>query len=313
MESTPMKYIRLGKAGIKVSRLGYGNWINDNSGDQVKSDELVKLAFEAGINFFDTAENYGADGIAERTLGKSLIALGADRGDLIVSTKLFFGDRYTNRNKIRHNVIGSTRKHLVEGINQSLKNLQLDYVDIMYLHRYDQDVEIEETIMSIKHLIDSGKILYWGTSEWPAIRIMQAMYVCDKLGCPRPISEQCEYSMLQRENLEKNYLPLINEFGLGSTVWSPLCSGILSGKYNDGTIPDGSRFQTNTHLQKMFFDRYLGPEVFPKTVAKLKKLGEMAESLNCTMAQLALAWCISWNGCSLAIMGVTSAEQLKSN
>lgn len=182
------------------------------------------------------------------------------------------------------------------------------------MHRFDQEVEMEETILAVKYLFDTGKIFYWGTSEWPNIRIMQAMYLCDKLGCPRPVAEQCEYNMLQRDQLEKNYLPLIEEFGLGSTVYSPLCCGILTGKYNEGEIPEGSRFKTSPALKNSwFFDRYLGEKAFPETQARLKKLQSIADRLECTMAQLALAWNISWDGCSCAIMGVSSVEQLISN
>lgn len=238
-----MEYVTLGRSGIKVSRLSYGNWVNseEDSEAQKTANELVKLAWDNGINFFDTAEAYSA-GKGERQLGIALKALNVPRSDYVVTTKIFWGNHPDNTNA--HNNVGTNRKRLIEGINRSLENLQLEYVDIVFCHRYDHETPTIEVVQTMKSIINSGKALYWGTSTWPAVRVMEAMLLCDIVGCPRPIAEQCQYSMLVRDTVEKEYATLFDDYGLGTTIWSPLASGILTGKYNEG-IPKGSRFDTN--------------------------------------------------------------------
>jgi len=259
-----MEYNRLGKSGLKVSKIGYGNFAAADKKDDALDAQLVKMAFEAGINFFDTAQGYGA-GFGEISLGKALKALGVPREDYVVSTKIFWGAAPQFKNI--QNVMGYNRKALIEGVNSSLKRLQMDYVDILHLHRFDCTTPTEELCQGIKTLISQGKILYWGTSEWPALRIMEAMHICDKIGCPRPIAEQCEYNLLARGKIENEYIPLFDEYGLGTNVWSPLAMGVLTGKYNDIT-PQDSRLgpsMTSPGL-KVYFDAYLGGENRAKTV-----------------------------------------------
>lgn len=238
-----MEYVTLGRSGLKVSRLSYGNWLNsdEDSKAQETADTLLKLAFDNGINFFDTAELYGS-GKGERQLGISLKNLNVPRSDYVVSSKIFWGKFSENTNG--HNNFGTSRKRLIEGLERSLKNLQLDYVDVLFCHRYDHETPTIEVVQTMKSIISSGKALYWGTSTWPAVRVMEAMLLCDIVGCPRPIAEQCQYSMLIREHVEKDYIALFDDYGLGTTIWSPLACGVLTGKYNDG-IPEDSRFGKN--------------------------------------------------------------------
>lgn len=242
-EGINMQYVNLGRSGIKVSRFSYGNWVNseEDSEAQKTANELVKLAYESGINYFDTAEAYSF-GKGERQLGIALKELNVPRSDYVVSTKIFWG-KFTN-NTNGHNNVGTSRKRLVEGLNRSLENLQLEYVDVVFCHRYDHETPTIEVVQTMKSIIESGKALYWGTSTWPAVRVMEAMLLCDIVGCPRPIAEQCQYSMMVRNTIEKDYTALFDDYGLGTTIWSPLASGILTGKYNNG-IPEDSRFGRN--------------------------------------------------------------------
>ena len=275
-KETTMEYVNLGKSGIKVSRLSYGNWTNgeDNEEAQNKANTLVKLAFDSGINFFDTAEAYNR-GQAERQLGIALKALGVPRSDYVVSTKIY-GEKHPD-NKV--NSVGCSRKRLYEGLVRSLKHLQLDYVDVVFCHRYDEGTPTIETVQAIKDLITTGKALYWATSTWPPVKIMEAIHLCDAIGCPRPIAEQCQYNMLVRDEVESNYTDCFDDYGMGTTIWSPLCTGILTGKYNAG-IPKGSRFDKNPQYKVMFYDNYFGTEELKKqTVAKLNALGRSPRDL----------------------------------
>jgi aryl-alcohol dehydrogenase-like predicted oxidoreductase len=241
-----MEYVSLGTSGLKVSRLGFGNAITSD-GDESEFNSMVKAAWEAGINFFDTAELYD-NGLGEIQMGNALKALGVARQELVITTKLFIGCTVPGGKagnvelKINENQIGTSRKHLLEGMTRSLKNMQLDYVDIIYCHRYDIYTSTEEVCHAMKFILNRGQALYWGTSEWPAQRLVEAMHICDRIGCPRPIVEQPQYNIAYRQKMEIDYNILFDEYGMGTTIWSPLCSGILCGKYNDGSIPDSTRF-----------------------------------------------------------------------
>ena len=189
----------------------------------------------------------------------------------------------------------------------------MDYVDVLFCHRYDEETPTIETVKAIKEIITSGKALYWATSTWPAVKLMEAIHLCDAIGCPRPIAEQCQYNMLVRDEIENNYTDFFDDYGLGTTIWSPLCTGILTGKYNDG-IPEGSRFAKNPRVKSLFYDLYFGTdELKAKTVAKLNAIGEIAKKVGCTQAQLALAWTLKSDDVTTAILGASKVSQLEEN
>ena len=311
-EENKMEYVNLGRSGIKVSRLSFGNMTNakDDEEAQKTANALVKLAWDNGINFFDTAEAYG-DGKAERQLGIALRALNVPRSDYVVSTKIFSGKFPENTTRV--NNVGCSRKRLIEGLNRSLKNLEFDYVDVVFCHRYDEGTPTIETVQAIKAIITSGKALYWATSTWPPVKLMEAIHLCDAIGCPRPIAEQCQYNMLVRYEIESNYTDFFDDYGLGTTIWSPLCSGILTGKYNEG-IPEDSRFAKNPQYKSFFFNTYMGTEEKKaETVAKLHGIGEIAKKLGCSQVQLAVAWTLKTKDVTTAILGASKASQLEEN
>lgn len=253
----------------------------------------MKLAFESGVNFFDNAEAYGG-GEAERLMGAALKDF--KRLDVVVSTKVFWGGKGPNDKGLSH-------KHVVEGTYAALARLGLDYVDLLFCHRPDPDTPIEETVRAMDFLVRSGRAFYWGTSEWPADAIEAAHRVARELGCVPPTMEQPEYNLFRRERVEREYLPLYGRHGLGLTTWSPLASGILSGKYGNG-IPKGSRLERVQWLQE-----YLTPE----KVTATRKLAELANGLGCTTAQLAIAWCLANPHVSTVILGASNAAQLAEN
>jgi voltage-dependent potassium channel beta subunit len=305
-----MRYVTLGKSGLKVSKFGFGNWVNSSSAEEAQKtcNAMVKVAFENGINFFDTAESYG-QGDGEVQLGNALRALGVSRSEYVLTTKIFIGPRRGGKNF--KNEFGLSRKHLIEGTLRSLKNLDHEYVDLLLAHRYDETTPTLEVCHAMKTIIETGKAMYWGTSEWPACRIMEAIFLCDQIGAPRPISEQCEYNMLTRDKMEKEYGPLFDDYGYGATTWSPLASGILTGKYNNG-IPEGSRFDQNPSLSRIF-NKYFGPDRKEATVKKLNQLEEIAKELGCTLSQLGVAWVGAYKNVSVALLGASSEAQLKQN
>jgi len=303
-----MEYVTLGKTGLKVSRLSYGNWVNCAEGAQELANKLVKLAFDSGINFFDTAEGYGG-GEGEVQMGKALKALGIPRTDYVLTTKIFFGKQSTNTNA--KNVVGTSRKHLIEGLDRSLKYLEHDHVDVVFCHRYDHTTPMTEVCQTMKTIINSGKAYYWATSEWPAVRIMEAIHICDKIGGPRPIADQCQYNMFERKKLEADYAALFDDYGYGTTIWSPLASGILTGKYNKG-IPEGSRFDTNKEYMSIF-QKYFSEDKKAETIRKLNDLEAVAKEIGCSLTQLALAWTIVNKDVSTCILGATSEAQLTQN
>jgi voltage-dependent potassium channel beta subunit len=297
-----MEYRFLGKSGIKLSALSFGTWVT--FGDQIGEETAaacLKAAYEAGVNFFDCAEGY-AHGKAEIMLGRIIRRYGWKRADLVVSTKIFWGGPGPNES-------GLSRKHIVEGADASLKRLQMDYVDLIFCHRPDKDTPIEETIRAMSHLIDIGKAFYWGTSEWSAEEIRDAFHIARRERLVPPTMEQPQYNMFHRDRVEGEYRRLYQEFGLGTTVWSPLASGFLTGKYAHG-IPEGSRLSLRGYqwLRK----RYEGPEAREK-LDKIRKLGRISTGLKITLPQLALAWCLKNPWVSTVITGASRAEQVAEN
>jgi voltage-dependent potassium channel beta subunit len=263
-----------------------------------KALECMSKAYEMGVNFFDNAEAY-AHGNAEVVMGNVIKKLGWKRTDIVVSSKVFWGGDGPNDE-------GLSRKHVYEACRRSLKRLQLDYLDLYFCHRPDPNTPIEETVRAMDDLVHQGLILYWGTSEWSAADIMRAYAIARELGITPPQMEQPQYHMLHRERVEKEYLPLYREIGLGTTTWSPLASGLLSGKYNKG-IPAGTRAALPG------YEWLRQGVVIPENVAKVKALEPIAKELGCTMAQLALAWARKNENVSTVITGATRPEQVVEN
>lgn len=294
-----MRYNRLGSAGVRLSELSLGAWVT--YGGQVGEDaaqRCMSKAFDLGVNFFDNAEAY-AHGNAETVMGNVIKKIGWTRSDIVVSSKVFWGGEGSNDR-------GLSRKHVYEACRRSLKRLQLDYLDLFFCHRPDPETPIEETVRAMDDLVHQGLILYWGTSEWTAAQIMHAHGIARELGMTPPQMEQPQYNMLHRERVEKEYLPLYREIGLGTTTWSPLASGLLTGKYNKG-IPPGSRGALESYA-------WLKDEVLtPDNIAKVKALEPIARELGCSMAQLALAWARRNQNVSTLITGATRPEQVEEN
>eukprot|EP00827_Trimyema_finlayi_P002477 TRINITY_DN222_c0_g1_i16.p1 TRINITY_DN222_c0_g1~~TRINITY_DN222_c0_g1_i16.p1 ORF type:complete len:318 (-),score=103.70 TRINITY_DN222_c0_g1_i16:134-1087(-) len=272
--------------------------------------ECVKKAWDLGINYFDTAEIYGIPECSgDAIMGKALKALNVDRQDLVVSTKIWRNISQDDYLKNKVNRQGLSRKHIIEGLENSLKRLQLDYVDVVFAHRCDEEAPMEEICRAFSYLIEKGLAFYWGTSEWPVQKIMEAYAICDKLNLIKPICEQPQYNMLVRENFEENYGLLFDKYKMGSTIWSPLAGGLLTGKYNNG-IPEGSRLTDelgSSFYKEIFFNQQ------EKQQKKLQELGKIAEELKISQATLALAWCLKNNDVSTAIIGATKPSQIEDN
>lgn len=310
VENDRMLYRHLGTAGVKVSALSYGNWLTGHTTEMEENVyQCVDACVRAGVNFLDTAELYGPK-TGETMLGNILRRGEWPRDQLVISTKFI-------RSSFSSNPLhfGLSRKRLLQAAKNSLKRLGLDYVDIMFLHRPDPETPIEETVRAITHLIEKGKADYWGTSEFTASELMMVYQACDRLGLPYPVTEQPQYSMLWRERVEVELGPLYDQFGLGTTVWSPLAGGLLSGKYNTAAPPEGSRYVDpsfppflRTKYISMFSDANR-----EKTCQMLSGLGTVATELGCTQSQLCLAWTIANKDVSTAIFGSTKAEQAKEN
>lgn len=297
-----MEYRYLGKSGLKVSALSFGSWVTFH--DQIGEDvayKCMKEAYDAGVNFFDNAEVY-ANGESEVLMGKVLKKTGWKRSDLVLSTKIFWGGEGPNDK-------GLSRKHIIEGTEAALKRMQVDYVDLIFCHRPDLHTPIEETVRAMNHIINQGKAFYWGTSEWTAQQIMEAYGIARREHLIPPLMEQPEYNMFRREKIEKEYLPLYNEVGLGTTIWSPLASGLLTGKYVDG-IPEGSRL--NLKGYEWLRDWILN-EDGKKRNAKVKDLIPIAKEIGVTMPELAIAWCLKNPNVSTVITGASNADQVKQN
>jgi voltage-dependent potassium channel beta subunit len=298
-----MLYRNLGRSGLKVSVLSFGSWVTfDEQLGAEAVERSMAAAFDGGCNFFDNAESY-ADGQAETLMGEALRRLGWGRSTYVVSTKLFWGGPSVNER-------GLSRKHVVEGTIASLRRLGLDHVDLLLCHRPDVQTPIEETVRAMNHVLDRGMALYWGTSEWSADQIREAWRVADRLGLIGPAMEQPQYHLFHRERVEVEYAPLYRDLGLGTTVWSPLASGLLTGKYNDG-VPEGSRLALPQYewLRKVIVE----DPGFPAKVDKVRRLTSLAADLGGTMAQLALAWCAANPHVSSVITGASRPEQLTEN
>jgi voltage-dependent potassium channel beta subunit len=297
-----MEYRFLGKSGLKISALSLGSWVT--FGDQIGEDAAaacMKVAWEAGVNFFDTAEGY-ARGKAESMMGAILKKFGWKRSDLVVSTKIFWGGNGPNDS-------GLSRKHIFEGLTASLGRLQLDYVDLVFCHRPDKDTPIEETVRAMSFLIDHGRALYWGTSEWSAEDIRTAYDIARREHLIPPTMEQSQYNMFHRERIEREYRRLYDEIGLGTTVWSPLASGFLSGKYLKG-VPAGSRLSLKNY--QWLKSRFQGPDAEEK-LGKVRRLARVASELGVTLPQLALAWCLKNPHVSTVLTGASKADQVVEN
>jgi len=298
-----MEYRRLGKSGLQVSALSFGSWVSFSKQINDKTaEELMSIAYDHGVNFFDNAEIY-ALGESEKMMGRVLRKKKWDRSSFIVSSKAFWGWRGKDN---KPNQTGCNRKHLIEACNEALIRLQVDYLDLYFCHRPDKNTPIEETVWAMNHLIQQGKILYWGTSEWSGVEIMEAHRVAEKYKLIGPTMEQPQYNMFERNKMDKEYLDIFRTVGMGTTIWSPLASGLLSGKYNDG-IPKKSRFA----LQG--FDWLKDRWMLEDNIKKAKKLSDLANKLNITTAAMSIAWCIKNPNVSTAILGATKKQQLLEN
>ena len=300
-----MHYRNLGKTGLKVSALSFGAWVTFGKqiGDPVAS-KLLTAAYDAGINFFDNAESY-ADGKAEIVMGAILKKSGWRRSSYLVSSKVFFGSVGD-----RPNEDGLSRKHIVEAAHDALRRLQVDYLDLYYCHRPDPSVPIEETCRAMHDLIVQGKVLYWGTSEWGAPELRKAHAICTRLGLHRPVVEQPQYNLFCRKRVEKEYAALYRAPGLGTTTWSPLASGLLTGKYNAG-VPKGARLDT-AGLEWLKDAVLKGPKIDRK-LAAVSDLAALAKSLDTSLPRLAIAWCLKNPNVSTVILGASRVEQLTEN
>lgn len=296
-----MEYRRLGRAGIKVSVLSFGSWVTfSNQVDIDAAVEMMTAAYDAGVNFFDNAEIY-AGGKSEQVMGAALKKLGWRRSSYLVSTKFFWGlnDKVNERNTLN-------RKRLLEAMDASLKRFELDYVDLVFCHRPDPETPIEETAHTMHDIVASGRAVYWGVSEWSADEIRAAWAVCDKYGWHKPTMEQPQYNLFWRKRVEDEYKRLYEDIGLGTTTWSPLASGLLTGKYNNG-IPADSRGALPGYewLKKALTDE--------TRIAKVRKLQEVADGLGCSLAQLAIAWCAKNPNVSTVITGASKTAQVHEN
>lgn len=297
-----MEYRRLGKSGLQVSTLSFGTWLTFGKQiDDKTADTLLTTAYDNGINFFDNAEAY-AKGQSEIVMGKILKTKSWARSSYVVSSKVFFGFEDGKPNQS-----GLSRKHIIEGCNAALKRLQVDYIDLYFCHRPDKNTPIEETVLAMNTLLQQGKILYWGTSEWANDEIMQAFTVARKYHLIGPTMEQPQYNMFERTKMEKDYLLLFRDHGLGTTIWSPLGSGLLSGKYNHAKPKD-----TRLELEGLEWlkERTLGDT---SRIEKTIQLSKLADELGTTINKLAIAWTVKNPNVSTCILGASKLEQLTDN
>jgi voltage-dependent potassium channel beta subunit len=300
-----MHYRNLGPTGLKISALSFGAWVTFGKqiGDPV-AKSLLYTAYDAGVNFFDNAEAY-AEGQAEVVMGSILKKSGWKRSSFLVSSKVWFGFEDDKPNQT-----GLSRKHVIEACHAALGRLQVDYLDLYYCHRPDPETPIEETARAMHDLIVQGKVLYWGTSEWSSGQIKDAFAVCSRLGLHAPVVEQPQYNLFHRARVEMEYAPLYKTPGLGTTVWSPLASGLLTGKYNEG-VPKDSRL--NLPGMEWLRDLILKQPGIEKKLAVVPKLAAIAKELDTSLPCLALAWCLKNKHVSSVILGATKVDQLKEN
>ncbi|XP_047240943.1 voltage-gated potassium channel subunit beta-3-like isoform X4 [Girardinichthys multiradiatus] len=297
-----MKYRNLGKSGLRVSCLGLGTWVT--FGSQI-SDEMAEsvltVAYDSGVNLFDTAEVY-ASGRAEETLGNILKKKGWRRSSYVVTTKIYWGGPAETER-------GLSRKHIIEGLRGSLSRLQLDYVDIVFANRSDVNAPMEEIVRAMTFVIDQGLAMYWGTSRWNVVEIMEAYSIARQFNLVPPVCEQAEYHYFQRDKVELHLPELYHKIGVGAMTWSPLACGLLTGKYNEG-VPESSRAAMKGYS---WLKERLHSEEGKKQLSKIKELHLLADRLNCTAAQLAIAWCLRSEGVSSVLLGVSNTEQFLEN
>ena len=296
-----MEYRRLGKTGLQISALSLGSWVTFHN--QIGTDSAVEAmaaAYDAGVNFFDNAEVY-AGGKSEEIMGQALKKLGWKRSSYLISTKIYWGlsDTINEKNTLN-------RKHLIEAMNGCLKRFDMEYVDLLYCHRPDPNTPVEETVWAMHNLIEWGKALYWGTSEWPAADITAAIEIAERHHLHKPVVEQPQYNLLWRGRFEVEYARLFRDYHYGATIWSPLASGLLTGKYNNG-IPADSRGSLKGYewLQQRLTD--------PKSLEIVKKLGKVADDLGVPLSRMSLAWCLKNPNVSTVITGASRVEQVKEN
>jgi voltage-dependent potassium channel beta subunit len=296
-----MEYRHLGKTGIQLSELSFGSWVTFHTQADVQvAIDMMSAAYDAGVNFFDNAESY-AGGKSEEVMGAALKQLGWRRGSYLISTKFYWGihDGVNERHTLN-------RKRLIEGINGSLERLQLDYVDLIYCHRPDKTTPIEETVWAMHNIIEWGKAIYWGTSEWDAAEIVAALEIAERHHLHKPVTEQPRYNLFERYRFSREYERVYKEYGYGTTTFSPLSSGLLTGKYSKG-IPQGSRGALEGYdwLHDQLTDK--------ERLAKVQALEPIAKELDCTLSQLALAWCLKNPFVSTVITGASRVEQVHEN
>ena len=298
-----MEYRYMGKTGLQLSTLSFGSWVTFHKQiDDKIADELMGIAYDQGVNFFDNAEVYAA-GESEKMMGRVLSKKNWDRTSIVLSSKAYFGWR-GKANK--PNQTGLSRKHLIEACHEALQRLQTDYLDLYFCHRPDKKMPIAEVVQTMNTLIQQGKILYWGTSEWSGVEIMEAHRIAEAYRLIGPAMEQPQYNLFERNKVDAEYLEIYKNVGLGTTIWSPLAAGLLTGKYNDG-IPEGSRFQIEGF--EWLRDRWLMQE----KINKVQQLGAIAKALKVSTASLSIAWCIKNPNVTTAILGATSKAQLLDN
>ena len=298
-----MEYRRMGRAGLQLSVLSFGSWVTFHKqiNDGI-ADELMGIAYDHGINFFDNAEAY-ALGESEKMMGRVLKNKNWERSSYVLSSKVFFGWRGKNN---KPNQTGLSRKHITEACHEALHRLEVDYLDLYFCHRPDKNVSIEEVVLTMNTLMQQGKVLYWGTSEWSGVEIMEAHRVAQQYHLMGPSVEQPQYNLFERKKMEDDYLEIFKNIGLGTTIWSPLAAGLLTGKYNDG-IPEGSRLAIEGF--EWLKDKWISDD----KLQRVKKLAELANQLSVTLSALSIAWCIKNPNVTTAILGATKKEQLEAN
>lgn len=302
-KSYTMEYRRLGKSGLQLSVVSYGSWTTfHHQVDEHLADTLMGYAYDQGINFFDNAESY-AGGESEKLMGRVLKQKRWERSSYVLSSKVFFGWHGKENKPNQH---GLSRKHIIEACHEALQRLQVDYLDLYFCHRPDPQTPVSEVVWAMNHLLQQGKILYWGTSEWSAAQIMEAHMIAERYGLIGPTMEQPQYNLFYREKVEKEFLPLYESIGLGTTTWSPLASGLLTGKYNAG-IPRDSR------LGLPGYEWLKEKLLIPQNIEKVKALQKMADAYGVSLAVLAIAWCIRNPHVSTVILGASRLSQLEEN
>ena len=301
-----MEYRTLGKSGLKVSELSFGSWVTFNTQvDTNLAEDMFKVCFDSGINFFDNAEGYD-QGKSEEVMGQALKSINEPRDSYCVSSKVFFSSRPNPKPTQK----GLSKKHITEACHQAMQRLQVDYLDLYFCHRADPETPIGETVWAMHNLITQGKILYWGTSEWTAEEITEAYDFAEKNNLTPPTMEQPQYNLLDRKRFEVEYDPIFRKFQMGTTIWSPLASGALTGKYLD-KIPEGSRATLKGYewLKNHMIDSERGQA----RMEKIRNLKPIADELGVSLSKMSIAWCLLNPNVSTVILGASKVEQLKEN